>query len=620
MGMVKKMGKKASILFNGGLLGKVNRPSRYLGSEFNAVFKSPDQVKVHLVLAFPDLYEVGMSHLGTKILYALANSLPYVYAERVFAPAADMEALLREKDIPLFSLESRTPLSRFDLVGFTLQYELNYTSILNMLHLGGIPMRGEERKQQHPLVIGGGPLALNPEPLAPFLDLFVLGDGEEVLLELLQLYRDWKESGARKEEFLAGAAGIAGVYVPSFYIPRYRGGRFVSLERKEEHAPAIVERRIVSDLDSAFYPRSFIVPYLDIVHDRAILELFRGCPQGCRFCQAGFVYRPMRERSPERLKELAVCIMESTGYEELSLSSLSSSDYSGIEELITLLEEEFAGKQVRLSLPSLKADPFAVKLAARIQGGISGGITFAPEAGTQRLRDIINKRATEDDILSAACDAIEAGRNHLKLYFMLGLPGEKEEDLAGIVELCSRIAAAGRKRSGRGRPLRTTVSVSTFVPKAHTPFQWEPQLDLTEVRRRQEYLRRQFQSLKNVQLTWHQPGMSYLEAVFARGDRRLAAVLEEAHARGSRLDAWSDHFDFQLWEKAFHERGIDPHWYARSSPGYGEPLPWEHLQAGVTRDFLACEHKLAMKGEVTPDCREAQCAGCGLKKCPLAGR
>jgi len=600
------------------VLAKVQKPARYLGGEINAVRKNPEKVRTRLALLFPDLYEVGMSHLGLKILYDLANRQEDVFAERFFAPAEDLEKILRNEGICLFSLESHTPLHRFDLAGFTLQYELSYTTILRMLSLGGVPLRAAQRKKGDPFVLGGGPLALNPEPLAPFFDFFVLGDGEEVLREILTEFARWKEGGSSdRESFLREIAAIPGIYVPSFYEPLYDGNKFMGMKCLKREASLPVEKRVVLDLENSFYPDSFIVPYMQVVHDRAVLELFRGCTQGCRFCQAGYVYRPVRERSLAKLKDLAGEIIRKTGWEELSLSSLSSSDYSQIRELIEALQQKFAARRVRLSLPSMRADPFSLSLAEQVQKNRAGGVTFAPEAGSQRLRNVINKNITEEEILAAAEQAFMAGRGRIKLYFMLGLPTETEKDLWELVRLVEKIAALRHKVKREKRPLQVTVSASTFIPKAHTPFQWEPLLELSKIKRRQQFLRKQLQQLKGVQFTWPTAEMSYLEAVFSRGDRRLAAVLEKACALGSGLEAWGESFDFALWEEAFNHENIDSQYYAYYKPALDDPLPWEHLSTGVSKKFLQEEHRKAFQGQTTHDCRRGECLGCGLEGCPV---
>ena len=596
---------------------RVQKPARYLGREINTVRKDPGKVETRLALVFPDLYEVGMSHLGLKILYGLANRREDVYAERFFAPAGDLEKIFRQEGICLFSLESYTPLKKFDLVGFTLQYELSYTAILKMLTLGGVPLRAVQRKDGDPFVLGGGPLALNPEPLAPFFDFFVLGDGEEVLPEILNEFKRWKRSKVvDRGAFLQEIAGIPGVYVPSFYEPLYAGEKFTGIRCLKTGAPLPVKKRVVHDLENTFYPGSFIVPYMDVVHDRAVLELFRGCSQGCRFCQAGYIYRPVRERSVAKLKSLAGEIIKKTGWDEISLTSLSSSDYSRIEELIGVLQQEFAGRHVRLSLPSLRADSFSMHLADKVRGNRAGGVTFAPEAGSQRLRDVINKRITEEEILAAAEQAFTTGRSHIKLYFMLGLPTETDEDLWELIKLVEKISALRRSARGKRHNLRVMVSASTFVPKPHTPFQWEPQLEMAEVKSRQHFLREQFRKIKGVQFSWPAAEMSFLEAVFSRGDRRLATVLERASTLGGGLEAWSDRFDFALWEKAFSGGELDPRCYAYYQPAPEDPLPWDHLASGVSKAFLQGEYKKAYQGETTPDCRRGGCQGCGLQNCP----
>ncbi|MDK2856186.1 MAG: hypothetical protein PWQ86_1399 [Bacillota bacterium] len=593
------------------ILPRVEKPARYWGGEWNEVKKDWNEIPVRMVLAFPDIYEVGMSHLGSKILYHVVNARPDALLERVYAPWVDMERELRAAGLPLFSLETKTPLARFDLVGFTLQYELTYTNILNILDLGGIPLKAADRQEGDPFVLAGGPCAFNPEPLAPFLDFVVLGEGEEVLGEILDLFRDWKEQGGTRREFLEAVAAVPGVYVPAFYDVKYHPDGSVAVV--EPNRPGVAERvkkRVVHDLNRASFPESPVVPFLDVVHDRAMLELFRGCARGCRFCQAGMIYRPVREKDQETLLRQAEKLLKSTGYGEISLASLSSLDYSHIAELIDALVDQYGSQGIRVSLPSLRADSFAVEQARKIHEVRRSSITFAPEAGTQRLRDVINKNVTEPELLAAVQAAAEAGWNAFKLYFMIGLPTETDEDVLGIAELARKVANLKPKE---GRITRVTVSTSNFVPKPHTPFQWEGQVKREELRRRQLLLHDRLKG-RRLEHRWHEPEQSFLEAVFSKGDRRVADALERAWRLGCRLDGWSEEFRFDVWEQAFRETGIDPAFYANREIPEDEVLPWDHLDPGVSKEFLRAERARARRGERTPDCSRERCSACGV--CP----
>lgn len=593
------------------LLLRVQKPGRYTGGELNSVVKDPEKMAIRFAFCFPDTYEVGMSHLGMKLLYGLFNAQEDVWCERAFLPGEDMEALLREKRLPLFALESRDPLSVFDFLGFTLQYELSFTAVLDMLDLAGVPLKAADRDERFPLVVGGGPCACNPEPLADFFDLFTLGEGEEVNLELFELYRRHKKAGFSKAAFLRQAAGIEGVYVPSLYEVAYHEDGTVAAVTPREGAPVRVRKRIVADLDRAYYPSSFVVPFLDIVHDRAMSEIFRGCIRGCRFCQAGFIYRPVREKSPAVIDAQAHTLCRSTGYEEFSLSSLSTSDYTRLDELLPRLLAWAEKERTNISLPSLRVDGFSEELAERLNVLRRSGLTFAPEAGTQRLRDAINKNVSEEEILDTCRKAFAGGWTAVKLYFMLGLPTETAEDVAGIAALGQKIVnlyyANPDKPKGKG--VTVTVSASCFVPKPFTPFQWEPQDTMEELRDKQKLLVSSV-TTKKISLSWHDAETSFLEAVFARGDRRLGRVLEEAFRRGCSRDSWSEHFNLQTWLAVFRDLGLDPAFYANRRRDYGEVLPWDHLDYGVTKAFLQRESEKARQSAVTPNCRQA-CSACG---------
>ncbi|HHV78714.1 MAG TPA: TIGR03960 family B12-binding radical SAM protein [Firmicutes bacterium] len=590
------------------LLPHVSTPGRYTGGELNSVVKRPEDVSVRFALAFPDVYEVGMSHLGSHILYKVLNDIPDVACERVYAPWVDMETLMRQNGVPLFSLETRTPVREFDILGFSLEYELSYTNVLNMLQLAGIPLRSSERGESDLLVVAGGPCVFNPEPMAPFIDAFVIGEAEEAVVELVRVYREWK---GHRRELLERLAGITGVYVPSFYDACYDGERYLGLKRIDSAVPPKIRKRVLRRLEGAPYPVRPIVPFINIVHDRAVLELFRGCTRGCRFCQAGTIYRPVRERELESLAQMARELISNTGYNEISLASLSSADYPRIQELMERLSDELIGTGVGLSLPSLRVDTFSVELAKEVEKVRKSTFTFAPEAGTDRLRRVINKGITHDQILEACRAAFEAGWDGLKLYFMIGLPTETDQDIEGIAELAREVKKEyGRSGTSR-RSLKLHVSVSNFVPKPHTPFQWEAQDSMEELQRKQKFLAKWLRPL-GVKLSTHDVRTSFLEAVFARGDRRLAQVLEKAWQYGAHFDAWREQLNFDAWRRAFEHTGIEPRFYATRARDENEVLPWDHIDAGVTKAFLWKERLKALAAETTPDCRFGPCQFCGV--------
>ena len=592
------------------LLDKVQKPGRYTGKEFNEIVKEEDASTVKIALTFPDLYEIGMSYLGFKILYEIINKRDDALSERVFSPAVDMEKLLRERQIPVFSLETYRPLNSFDIVGFTIQHELCYSNILNLIDLGQIPLRSEERKENNPLVIAGGPGAFNPEPLSRFIDLFVIGEGEEIIGEIIEVYKRLKEKKQNRAKLLEELAHIEGVYVPSFYkVTYFKDGRVKSVVPKKETYYSVIKKQIISDFDKAAYPLFPIVPNIDVVHDRITLEIFRGCTRGCRFCQAGMIYRPVREKSVDTLIGLAYEILAHTGYEEISLSSLSSSDYGEIESLITKLVDRFEEKGVGVSLPSLRIDSFSVALAQQVQRVRKAGLTLAPEVGTQRLRDVINKNVLEEDLYSSIKAAFEGGWRKIKLYFMVGLPTETEEDVEGIARLVSKVDHMGREITGR--KVNINISVSTFVPKPHTPFQWEAQEERESLFKKIRYLKNRL-NWRNVSFSYPDIDRSYLEAVFARGDRRLGEVLEKAHSLGCKFDAWREQFNFEAWQEAFNDCGFDMEFYANRVREEGEILPWNHISCGVKKEYLLKEKEKALKGETTLDCRFEKCTGCGV--------
>ena len=598
------------------MIEQVQKPARYIGGEMNTAVKAWEDAEVHFAFCFPDTYEVAMSHLGMKILYAIINAQPWALCERVCMPWIDMKELMEQNGVPLFSLESRTPLNQFDLVGFTLQYEMSYTNILTMLKLGGVPLHTAERGMNDPIVCVGGPCAFNPEPLADFVDAVMIGDGEEQIVEFTQAVREWKKSGKPRVECLKALAKIEGVYVPSFYdVTYHEDGTIASFTPNCPEAPATVRKRILLDMDKAFYPTEIPVPYTEIVHDRIMLEIMRGCTRGCRFCEAGILYRPVRERSVPHLMELARALEKSTGYEEISLSSLSSGDYSCLPELVHDLMTEFKEKRVSVSLPSLRIDSVLKDSLEETQQVKKSSLTFAPEAGTQRLRDVINKGVTEEDLVGKVTDAFEGGWSSVKLYFMIGLPTETLEDLDGIGHLAQVVNQAYFKvpKEKRARGLRVTCSASSFVPKPFTPFQWEPQNTQQQIKDKQAYLRDVLRRIKGVNFNWHEPEVSYLEACFSRGDRRIGRVLERAVEKGCLLDGWSEQFKFDKWMEAFADCGLDPEWYAYRRRGKDEILPWDFIDAGVTKSFLWREKERAERAEVTPDCRKG-CQGCGLRR------
>ena len=600
------------------LLGAVTKPARYTGNEWNVIRKDWSKVSCTVALSMPDVYEVGMSNLGLKILYEVLNRRDDTAAERVYAPWVDMEAAMRERQLPLFSLETFTEIRRFDFLGFSLQYEMIYTNVLNMLDLAGISLRATERTEDMPFVVGGGPCVYNVEPIADFFDLFVIGEAEEALDELVTVFIRWKEEGRveGRKGFLRRAAAIEGIYVPSFYSPKYAAdGQYEGMTVLEPTARPIIYKRVVQDFDAVAAMEKPVVPYLDIVHNRIMLELFRGCTRGCRFCQAGIAYRPVRERSPERLRALARRLVDATGYDEMSLTSLSSADYSCLGDLVDELMADFSGEKVSFSLPSLRIDSFSIELAHKMQQVRKSGLTFAPEAGTQRMRDVINKGVTEENLLSAVGAAYRQGWKQVKLYFMMGLPTETDEDIIGIADLAKKVVDLYTEIKGR-RGVKVTVSVSCFVPKAYTPFQWFGQETLAEFERKQWLLKDHIRD-RSIHYNYHDARVSLLEGVLARGDRRLSAVIEEAWRRGAKFDGWSDQFREEAWREAFSVCGVDPTFYNGRTRDFSEALPWDHTSPGVSRAFLTAEWKKAMAAALTPDCRRGDCTGCGV--CPRLG-
>lgn len=602
------------------ILLSVDKPARYIGGEVNMVMKNPREVDIRFCMCFPDVYEVGMSHLGIQILYDMFNRREDTYCERVYSPWPDLDRILREKKIPLFSLESQEPLKEFDFLGITLQYEMCYTNVLQILDLAGIPLHAAERGEEDPIVVGGGPCAYNPEPLAEFFDFFYLGEGETVYYEILDKYKENKKRGGSRKEFLEEVAGIEGMYVPQFYeVSYHEDGTLASFEPVNPHAKRVIRKQVEMSLSDTFYQEKPLVPYLRAIQDRVVLEIQRGCIRGCRFCQAGMLYRPIRERNVEYLKRLAVQMLRSTGQEEISLSSLSSSDYSCLKELVYFLIDTFQKEGVNISLPSLRIDAFALDVMSKVQDITKSSLTFAPEAGSQRMRNVINKGLTKEDILNGAAEAFRGGWNKVKLYFMLGLPTEDEEDIRQIAELSNEIAKVYYDtipKSERHGKVQITTSTSFFVPKPFTPFQWvrmDTAEEFTEKRKLLSAAMKEQLNAKSMKYNWHDTGVTMLEGVFARGDRRCAALLEGAYRDGCMFDSWSEFFRGDIWQKQFEKTGLSMEFYTSRERAKDELFPWDFIDAGITKRFLYREYEKSRRAEITPNCRKG-CAGCGAKQ------
>ena len=596
------------------ILQYVQKPARYVGGELNSVIKDPDKVDIRYAFCFPDIYEIGMSHLGMKILYGLVNDREDSWCERVFAPDVDMEEQMRKNNVPLFALESGDYIKDFDIIGFTLMYELCYTNVLNMLDLAGIPLYSKDRTELAPIICVGGPCACNPEPIADFVDIVFLGDGEDSTNAVLDLLKECKKSGATKQDFLLKAKDITGVYVPSFYKDSYNADGTLKELVPINGAPEKVKKSVVSDMNKCYYPKEFVVPFISIVHDRAVEEIFRGCIRGCRFCQAGFIYRPIREKSVETINAQSKALIDSTGYDELSLCSLSTSDHSQVNEMLTSLIDWTVKDKISLSLPSLRVDNFSDELVDKLNKVRKSGLTFAPEAGTQRLRDVINKNVTQEEVINTCTKAFDNGWTTVKLYFMMGLPTETMEDIEGIANLGMDVLHAFYNNPNRqkGTGLQVNISCSSFIPKPFTPFQWEPEDTMESLKAKQKHLLESIPS-KKIKVSYHETPTSLLEGVLARGDRRLSAVIYSAFKDGCKFDSWDEHFKFASWMKAFEENNLDPYFYTQRKRDFSEVLPWDHLDYGISRKFLEKENLKAHENKTTPHCR-IKCAGCGANR------